>query len=377
MSEKAKINDESRINTPANIVTIARVCLIPVFVVALLCPWPEWLGVSEVVNNHAKAIVATIIFIVISLTDWIDGYLARSRGEVTTFGKFMDPLADKMLVIAALLALIELKILPSWPVMIIIAREFVVAGVRMLAANKGVVIAASWYGKLKTLAQIVAIVLFLLKEGVSVTTSSSALSNPLYIVAWVVMVIALVLTIVSMVDYLKALRDINSAGNSSLKTKIEYEASSLLDDLRAKGLKVITAESLTGGMICESLTAISGSSDVVVGGIASYAFELKRDALSVDFDRLQRQGAVNEETVEEMAKGALTLSIADVAVAVSGIAGPSGEEVGKPVGTVFMALAKRNEDNILVKRYQFEGDRTSVREETTLRAISELRQFIA
>lgn len=377
MSEKAKINDESRINTPANIVTIARVCLIPVFVVALLCPWPEWLGVSEVVNNHAKAIVATIIFIVISLTDWIDGYLARSRGEVTTFGKFMDPLADKMLVIAALLALIELKILPSWPVMIIIAREFVVAGVRMLAANKGVVIAASWYGKLKTLAQIVAIVLFLLKEGVSVTTSSSALSNPLYIVAWVVMVIALVLTIVSMVDYLKALRDINSAGNSSLKTKIEYEASSLLDDLRAKGLMVITAESLTGGMICESLTAISGSSDVVVGGIASYAFELKRDALSVDFDRLQRQGAVNEETVEEMAKGALTLSIADVAVAVSGIAGPSGEEVGKPVGTVFMALAKRNEDNILVKRYQFEGDRTSVREETTLRAISELRQFIA
>ena len=128
MSEHTKINDESRINTPANIVTIARVCLIPVFVVALLCPWPEWLGLSEVINNHAKAIVATVIFIVISLTDWVDGYLARSRNEVTIFGKFMDPLADKMLVIAALLALIELKILPSWPVMIIIAREFIVAG---------------------------------------------------------------------------------------------------------------------------------------------------------------------------------------------------------------------------------------------------------
>ena len=100
----------------------------------------------------------------ISCTDWLDGYLARKRNEVTDFGKFMYSLADKILTTAALLALVELRVLPSWPVLIILAREFIVAGVRMVAASKGVVIAASWYGKAKTVFQIIAIVMFLVKD---------------------------------------------------------------------------------------------------------------------------------------------------------------------------------------------------------------------
>ena len=84
-----------------------------------------------------------MIFVVLSLTDSVDGYLARSRNEVTNFGKFMDPLADKILVFAALVALVELHVLPSWVVLVILMREFIVAGVRMLAASKGMVIAAS------------------------------------------------------------------------------------------------------------------------------------------------------------------------------------------------------------------------------------------
>ena len=102
--------------TPANIVTLARICLVPVFVVVLISPWPQWLGLPQVADD-AKSLIAAGIFILISCTDWLDGYLARSRGEVTDFGKFMDPLADKILVAAALLALIELglSLIHIWP----------------------------------------------------------------------------------------------------------------------------------------------------------------------------------------------------------------------------------------------------------------------
>ena len=96
----------------------------------------------------------------------MDGYLARSRNEVTTFGKFLDPLADKLLVTAALLALIEMNVLPAWIAFIIIAREFIVSGLRMVASAEGSVIAASWYGKLKTVLQIAAILLFIVKDSI-------------------------------------------------------------------------------------------------------------------------------------------------------------------------------------------------------------------
>ncbi len=90
--------------TPANIVTLIRICLVPVFVLAIVSPWPLWMGLPDI-TTEAKRLIAAGIFILISCTDWIDGYLARSRGEVTDFGKFMDPLADKILVAAALIAL--------------------------------------------------------------------------------------------------------------------------------------------------------------------------------------------------------------------------------------------------------------------------------
>ena len=90
--------------TPANVVTVIRICLVPVFVVALLSPWPHWFGLAHLVDDQIKSFLAVILFIIISCTDWVDGYLARSRQEVTDFGKFMDPLADKILVSAALLA---------------------------------------------------------------------------------------------------------------------------------------------------------------------------------------------------------------------------------------------------------------------------------
>ncbi len=131
----------TRLWTPANIVTLVRICLVPVFVVALLSPWPQWFNLPDIAE-YSKSLIAAGIFVLISCTDWLDGYLARSRGEVTDFGKFMDPLADKILVVAALLALVELGVLPSWVALIIVAREFIVSGVRMVAASKGGVISA-------------------------------------------------------------------------------------------------------------------------------------------------------------------------------------------------------------------------------------------
>lgn len=408
MAEKQARTGEDRINTPANIVTIIRVCLIPVFVVVLISPWPEFFSLGNIIDNHAKAIIATAIFALISCTDFIDGYLARSRNEVTTFGKFMDPLADKMLVIAALLALIELDVLPSWPVIIIIAREFIVSGVRMLAATRGEVIAASWWGKFKTTFQIIAIVLFLLKEGMSSTTSGDVFSDPLYLLAWVVMIIALVLTIVSMFDYIAGfLKMTGGAGGedtvtepldcavtedtsttlqqrsgpstssgsvSKFNQQLDEAAKALLDTLRAKNMKVITAESLTGGMICEVLTRIPGSSDVVLGGISSYAYELKRDALGVDYEALLNNGAVNDETAAQMVIGAKKYAGANCAVSVTGIAGPGGEEPGKPVGTVYMGILIDGMDEPETFRLNFEGTRDEVRKQTALAAITKLSE---
>ena len=163
-----------------NKLTIIRVCLIPFFVAALL---------FDHGNNYTMRIVANVLFIVASLTDLFDGKIARKYNLVTNFGKFMDPLADKLLVCSALICLIELGQLPAWVVIIIISREFIISGFRLVAADNGVVIAASYWGKFKTVFQMTAVVLLIFNiPPLSVLTSA---------VLW----IAVILTVVSLVDY--------------------------------------------------------------------------------------------------------------------------------------------------------------------------------
>ena len=128
-----------------NLLTMLRILLVPVLVVALL---------GETPNGD---LLAAIVFAVASLTDAIDGYLARARGDVTSFGKLMDPIADKLLIVAALVALVSLDRLAAWIAMVIIAREFAVTAVRMQATQQGVVLAANWWGKAKTIVQVAAI----------------------------------------------------------------------------------------------------------------------------------------------------------------------------------------------------------------------------
>jgi CDP-diacylglycerol--glycerol-3-phosphate 3-phosphatidyltransferase len=132
------------VNVP-NVLTVLRILAVPVLVVALLDETPD------------GDVIAAIVFALAALTDGLDGYIARRQQQVTTFGKLMDPLADKLLVIAALVSLVSLDRLAAWIAMVIIARELAVTGLRTLAAEQGVVIAASWLGKLKTALQIGAI----------------------------------------------------------------------------------------------------------------------------------------------------------------------------------------------------------------------------
>ena len=357
--------------TPSNVITIVRILLVPAFVAALLAPWPEWFGMNAAFSNDWKSIIAAAIFVLISCTDWLDGYLARSRNEVTDFGKFMDPLADKILVAAALISLVELGALPTWVVLIILAREFIVSGVRMMAASKGVVIAASMLGKFKTVFQMIAIVLFTIKDSHMIGDFSDALADQLWVVSWIVMLIAVGLTIASMVDYLVKARDVIGLGPADAEPEEAVEASlaqRVVDALREAGMTVATAESLTGGLIGAEITSVAGSSDVFRGGIMSYASDVKRDVLGVGQGVIDEFGVVSEQCAKQMADGARASLNADIAVSVTGIAGPGGAEPGKPVGTVWMGVSTAS--SCSAHEFHFDGDRDSVRRQTVSAALN-------
>lgn len=165
-----------------NILSISRVFLVPVIMVFLSLR-TQFGSVGGVCIGD---VLAGIVFIIASLTDAADGYIARKRGIVTTLGKFIDPLADKIMVVASLVVLVELHRVPSWMVVIIVAREFVVTGLRLIAASEGVVIAASKSGKLKTVSQIIGIILLIFNLPCGIT----------------VMWIAMILTIWSGAEYI-------------------------------------------------------------------------------------------------------------------------------------------------------------------------------
>ena len=184
----------------ANWVTILRMTFIPVFLVFLLGQFgsdPAWVA--------WRPWLAAAVFTVLAATDAVDGYLARSRNEVTTFGKFIDPLADKLLVTAALVGLVQLGTLPGWVAIVILSRELIVSGLRMVAVAEGVVIAASSWGKVKTVFQIVAIVAFILMGAPIIPAT---LLPEVRLIAWTIMAAALVLTAVSAVQYFYHARDV-------------------------------------------------------------------------------------------------------------------------------------------------------------------------
>ena len=171
-----------------NKLTIMRVILIPFFVFFLLSPYFPAYG------NY----IAVAIFIVASLTDMLDGKIARKYNLVTNFGKFMDPLADKLLVCSAMICLIELDRLAAWIVIVIIAREFIISGLRLVASDNGVVIAASYWGKFKTTFQMLMVIVLILD-----------IQMPFFqILGTVLTYVALILTVVSLIDYIVKNKDV-------------------------------------------------------------------------------------------------------------------------------------------------------------------------
>ena len=379
------MSGSKRIWTISNVITIVRILLVPVFVAALLAPWPEWFGPAAAAANDWKSIVAAAIFVLISCTDWLDGYLARSRGEVTDFGKFMDPLADKILVAAALIALVELGSLPTWVVLVILAREFIVSGVRMMAATEGVVIAASMLGKFKTVFQMIAIVLFTVKDSHMVGSFGEAMSDALWVVSWLVMLVALGLTIASMIDYLVKARSLlgfgpaadegEAGGDAVSEAGLAAQAERVIAAARANSVTISTAESLTGGMVGAWLTSVPGSSEVFLGGVTSYTNGVKRQVFGVDEGVLESEGAVCERVACEMADGARRVTGADIAVSVTGIAGPGGDEPGKPVGTVWVGTSDSTGSRAEV--FHFDGGRDDVRRSTVSTALGAFEEALA
>lgn len=175
-----------------NKLTITRVILIPVFVFFMMTnyvPYSKWIAVS--------------VFIIASLTDLLDGKIARHYNLVTNFGKFMDPLADKLLVCSALICFVDLKLIPAWIIIIIISREFIISGFRLIASDNGVVIAAGYWGKLKTVSQMIMSVLLIIH-----------IQHPVYqILEQIFIYLSLALTVISLVDYLYKNRQVISTKN--------------------------------------------------------------------------------------------------------------------------------------------------------------------
>ncbi len=173
-----------------NKLTVFRMILIVPFVLLLLggqAGWPVFAGIAPYTDY-----IALVIFVIASLTDLLDGKIARKYNLVTNFGKFMDPLADKLLVCSAMICLVEMGRLSAWIVIVIISREFIISGFRTVAADNGVVIAASYWGKFKTTFQMFMIILLIL----------NIQNNVMMIITDVVVWISLALTIISLVDYI-------------------------------------------------------------------------------------------------------------------------------------------------------------------------------
>lgn len=173
-----------------NKLTILRVILISFFVFFLISPFFDGYG------NY----IALAIFIIASLTDMADGKIARKYNLVTNFGKFMDPLADKLLVCSAMICLVDLKLIPVWVVLIIISREFIISGFRLVASDNGIVIAASYWGKFKTTFQMLMVIVIIFNINLQL--------GWLNVLGTILIYVALVLTVVSLIDYIAKNKDV-------------------------------------------------------------------------------------------------------------------------------------------------------------------------
>ena len=334
-----------------NSLTISRLVAIPVLMALLLLRFPY----------HDQ--VAAALFIAFSLTDTLDGQIARRRGTVSDFGKFLDPLADKLFVLAVLIVLVQEGLVAAWVVVVIFSRELIITILRSVGAGQGRVIAAAPLGKTKTVTQMAAVTLLILQRPYPALV-------PL---ADIAVAIAVVFTLGSGLDYLWRFRyligpfDTSRARMASGGAPEPSLAADLAEAVRPAGLTVAVAESSTGGLIGSMITDQPGSSAYFAGGVIAYSNEVKEKQLGVSADLIQRVGAVSREVAEAMAEGARERLGTSLAVAVTGIAGPDADGSAKPVGLTYIAVA--SEGRVLAHEFNFKGDRTSNRRQAAAEAL--------
>ncbi|HEX4214016.1 MAG TPA: CDP-diacylglycerol--glycerol-3-phosphate 3-phosphatidyltransferase [Candidatus Dormibacteraeota bacterium] len=340
-----------------NALTLSRVVAIPILMVLLLVAFP----------HHDQ--IAAAVFLIASATDLIDGNLARASGTVTEMGKFLDPLADKLFVLSVLIALVQIGLLPAWVVVIIFSRELLITVLRSLRADRGVV-AATPFGKTKTVLQIIAVTLLILSPPYPV----------LHIPALVAIGVALVFTVASGLDYLWRFRDIWWGTGRAAAQAAEPETAAdtgspagplvpaIAERLTSLGLRLATAESCTGGLLGGSLTELPGSSNWFKGGIVAYANEVKEAELGVPAEVLSAHGAVSAETARAMAEGVRRRLQADWGVAITGIAGPGSDGTDKPVGLTHIWLDGPGQSQ--GRRFVFDGDRRTNRRSAVQEALT-------
>jgi nicotinamide-nucleotide amidase len=334
-----------------NALTASRLVAIPILMALLIMRFP----------GHDQ--VAAALFIVFSFTDTLDGELARRSGTVSDFGKFLDPLADKLFVLSVLIVLVQEGLVAAWVVVVIFSRELIITILRSVAANQGRVIAAAPLGKTKTITQMGAVALLILQRPYPALVP----------IADIAVLIAIVFTIWSGVDYLWRFRHLIGRADTTRSPAAlagEDSAARLGEVLKRNRLTVSVAESSTAGMLGSMIADIPGSSDYYLGGVIAYSNEAKHEQLGVGEDLLRSAGAVSREVAEAMARGVRERFGTTLAAAITGIAGPEADGTTKPVGLTYIAVA--SSDGAQVREFRFTGDRAANRRQAALEALAML-----
>ena len=342
-----------------NGLTLSRLAAIPLLMAVLLIDFP----------GHDQ--VAAALFIVFSLTDTLDGQIARRRGTESDFGKFLDPLADKLFVLSVLIVLVQEHLVAAWVVVVIFSRELIITILRSVASTQGRVIGAAPLGKTKTVMQMSAVTLLILQRPYPVLVPLAELAVG----------IAVVFTIWSGLDYVWRFRHLimpfdtrrssgrlgPSGGAPEAEESGDPPARELGEVLRKGGLTVSVAESCTGGMVGSLITDVPGSSAYFLGGVIAYSDDVKRDQLGVPAALLTRVGAVSSEVAKAMAEGVRSRFGTDLAAGVTGIAGPESDGTNKPVGLTYIAVA--SDRGTSSHEYRFTGNRWSNRRQAALETL--------
>ena len=324
---------------------MSRLAAIPLLMVLLLVRFP----------GHDQ--LAAALFIVFSFTDTLDGQIARRRGIVSDLGKFLDPLADKLLVLSVLIVLVQEGLVASWVVVVIFSRELLITIIRSVGASQGQVISAAPLGKTKTVTQMGAVALLILQRPYPALVP----------IADVAVAVAVIFTIVSGIDYVVRFRHLIGLGQGASTSRVDQVADELGALLIRSALTVSVAESCTGGLLGALITDRPGSSAYFPGGVIAYSDEVKRDELGVPAALLTRHGAVSREVAIAMADGVRSRFGTALAVSITCIAGPDAVGTTKPVGLTFIAVA--SEDGRRCEEYTFTGDRWSNRRQAATQAL--------